>query len=467
MKSPPPGHDVHRDTALLALDLGLPPGVPREDGTKMPEGRWKKYQTTPATREEVIAWYRRGRTGNALFTGYGGVECLEWEDAGLYGRFKEAAIAFGLGDELARIEAGYCESSPGGGIHWLYRCSKVEGNTKLAERPAPAADDPNARETLIETRGVGGFIIIAPSNGKVHPSGRAYRLLSGGLETIATIEPDIREAFHSLARTFDEIPVEPESATKPPHPEAQVADGDGFPRQGLSPGDDFNARAKLADIIEPFGWERVHVSGGVEYWRRPGKEEGWSATWGKTKGFRVFTTSTSLEAKSHSLLYAYCKLKHQGDFKSCIKDLAEQGYGTWIGLDGQERTNPVPKDWRARSQGSSPSRNYQQPSKPDASSPVTFTLITTPAAKVQAMPVEFLVPGVIPRGKLVMLVGLGGMGKGMFWTALAADLTTGRAALGLGYKPPRPVGKGGPITRWSGEAVQYGGTPTAAPGTEL
>jgi hypothetical protein len=79
------------------------------------------------------------------------------------------------------------------------------------------------------------------------------------------------------------------------------------------------------------------------------------------------------------------------------------------------------------------------PSRSAMPDPSSFTLITTPAAKVHPMPVEFLVPVVIPRGKLVMLVGLGGMGKGMFWTALAADLTTGRAALGLIYTPSGPV----------------------------
>jgi hypothetical protein len=333
--------DVYRDVALKALELGLSPGIAKEDGSKRPDGPWKRYQRTPASPKTVRRWYEQEhRTSNALFTGYGHVECLEWEDASLYGRFLEAADAFGLGDEARRIAAGYCESSPGGGIHWLYRCETVEGNTKLAERPAPTEQDPHARETLIETRGIGGFIIIAPSNGKVHPSGGAYTLLSGGLESIVTIEPDVRAALLSLVRSFDEIPVKlaspPRSATGERPSKARAAGG-------IRPGDDFNARAKHSDVIEPFGWTKVLTIGAVEYWRRPGKEIGWSATWGKTKGFRVFTTSTSLEAKSHTLLHVYCQLRHQGDWKSCIKDLAEQGYGTWVDEQGQEHPNPAPE----------------------------------------------------------------------------------------------------------------------------
>ena len=332
--------NIFLDTALKVLDSGLSPGIPTEDGLKKPDGKWKRYQTTPATREEVIAWYRRGRTGNAIFTGYGNIEALEWDAKGeLFEPFLEAAVALGIGDLVERIRSGYEEESPSGGIHWLYRCEEVAGNTKLAERPAPTEKDPNARQTLIETRGVGGFLVIAPSNGNVHPSGRPYKLRRGGIDSIATITPDEREALWLLAKSFDEIPAEPEPEPEPARPSA------GSRREGIRPGTDFEvrARAKLPDIIEPFGWKKVYVRGGVEYWRRPGKEEGWSATWGKTKGFRVFTSSTSLEAKSNSLFYVYCMLVHRGNWTDCVKDLVQQGFGTFIDGQGQEHQNPPPE----------------------------------------------------------------------------------------------------------------------------
>ena len=58
---------------------------------------------------------------------------------------------------VARIEAGYCEQSPKPGIHWLYRCTELAGNTKLATRPKTPEEmkHPKDREqVLIETRGV-------------------------------------------------------------------------------------------------------------------------------------------------------------------------------------------------------------------------------------------------------------------------------------------------------------------------
>jgi hypothetical protein len=62
-------------------------------------------------------------------------------------------------------------------------------------------------------------------------------------------------------------------------------------------------------------------------------------------------------------------------------------------------------------------------------------LMTTRMSDIQIQPVLFLVPGVVPRGKLVTIAGLGGTGKGVFWSAMAADLTQGRPCLGLDYDP--------------------------------
>ena len=180
------GNQSCLDTALLALDLGLSPLPPLEDGSKAPlfelingEWTWKPYQTTPATAEHVHQWYARGLTGVGLACGVDDLECLDFDNPDTYKDYLEAAWATGLNDLVLRIRAGYEEWTPSGGAHWLYRCPVRKGNTKLAQR----AD----KKALIETRGQGGFIIIAPSNGKVHPRGGAYRLISGSLKTIPTV----------------------------------------------------------------------------------------------------------------------------------------------------------------------------------------------------------------------------------------------------------------------------------------
>jgi putative DNA primase/helicase len=216
-----------RDAALDALAAGLSVVPPKEDGSKAPDGRWKEYQRSRATSTEIDAWYvtqgRPKRTGLGIVCGAvsGNLECLEFDAQGeCYAPFRDAARALGLGDVVDRLEAGYLERSPSGGVHWFYRCDRVEGSAKLAMRykdPSEFDDDDRkavekaaARgqvyrpvKTLVETRGEGGYIVVAPSHGRVHPTGKPYELLRGAFKSIATITADEREALWSVARSFD------------------------------------------------------------------------------------------------------------------------------------------------------------------------------------------------------------------------------------------------------------------------
>jgi hypothetical protein len=321
-----------RDTALLALDLGLSPGVPRQDGSKRPDGEWKEYQKSQATRDEVEGWFRAGHTGVGLFTGFGDVECFEFDNRDTYDDFLDAMGEAGLSELVDRIRSNYEESSPGGGIHWLYRCSEHRGNTKLAERPAPTEKDSNAREPLIETRGEGGWIVIAPSNGTVHPSGGAYTLLSGALGRMAVITPEEREALWLFAQTFDETGGEVADDTwEMPvklSPFAQRATG-GSSADDVKPGEAFNERMTWDDVLIPFGWTKVFSRGDVTYWRRPGKDRDWSATTGHCKGLKVFSSSTPFKNQgTYTKFGAYSLLNHRGDLREAAKALAAQGFGS-------------------------------------------------------------------------------------------------------------------------------------------
>jgi hypothetical protein len=303
------------DIALNAVDLGLSTIPPKEDGTKAPLAEWKPYQHAAPSRQLVENWYASGRSGVGLVTGYAALECFEFDCGVTYRLFLEIATATGLGDLVAKIRAGYEERTPGGGYHWLYYCDELRSNNKLAERPDPS--DPQKREVLIETRGQGGFVIIAPSNGKVHPSGGAYELLTGGLESIVTLTPEEREQLWNLARTFGEMPVD--FAAQDPTPKDA----------GLRPGDDYNERANWEEIL--VGWTVHHIRGDVTYWCRPSKDkaEGWSATTGHCKGLYVFTTSTPFDAeKSYSKFAAYTWLNHKRNFSEAAQALAAVGYGT-------------------------------------------------------------------------------------------------------------------------------------------
>ncbi len=390
-------------TALIALDQGYSPLPPKEDGSKAPhfelidgEWTWKPYQTTPATREHIQGWYAVPRTGDGLACGVGGLECFEFDCPETHAAFLEAVWVLGLGELVARIRAGYEESSPGGGYHWLYRCPDPT-TTKLACRHkieaefddddrkaiAKAADKGKQHQpikTLIETKGHGGYIIIAPSNGKVHPTGGTYKLITGGLKTIVTITAEERDQLWNLAETFDEM-TEPEKPD--PEPKNSRHD-DRYPDVDKLPGTDFNERGVIDEALKGSDWTWVYTRKGIQHYRRPGKDHGVSGTWDPNRGkygtFKNFSTSANLKTgkKTYDLFGLYAALNHGGDLTAAASALAQNGWGRWVDNDGEVKQNPAPKDWVREGRGqatqdSPDSQGKQATSKDSCSASPTDT----------------------------------------------------------------------------------------------
>lgn len=255
-------------TALAAHDAGICVVPPRQDGSKAPEGFWKQYQQTRPSRDQIGAWYSDpNRTGVGFICGEvsGGLELFEFEgravDAGIHTAFVKQARARGLGPLLDRLFAGYLEGTPSDGIHVLYRCTET-GNEKLAKR-ADGRD-------LIETKGEGGFCIVAPSNGTVHPKGGAWTLVSGGVDTIATITVEERRQLHEVAQLFDEREMSVTAADEVPvAPKRDRPLGEGsWVDQVVA---DYNAATTWADVIGGHFTE-LYTHGGITYWHHIGAE---------------------------------------------------------------------------------------------------------------------------------------------------------------------------------------------------
>ena len=253
-----------------------------------------------------------------------------------------------------RLIAGYMEFTPTGGIHIYYRIDgDVHGNTKLASRPTTTdeqAQHPGQRtRVMIETRGEGGWSIVAPSRSRTHPTGAAWTALPDrSPRQIATFTTDERDTIHAMCRLLDEAPATASSPVVPatsPRPTIPAEDR-------LRPGDDFNARASWADILQPHGWTIDHAQGGTTYWIRPGKKrgQGVSATTGhSTDGadrLYVFSTSTDFQPEiPYSKLGAYAVLNHGGDHSSAASALHTQGWGDQTPAPPRTLTLlPVPRD---------------------------------------------------------------------------------------------------------------------------
>lgn len=310
--------------ALAAHEAGLCVLPPKGNGMKAPLVPWTTYQHRRSTPDEIRRWYAQGRTGIGVVLGEtsGGLELLEFDDVLAYRHFTSIADKAGIGELVERIEAGYLEESPNG-IHWLYRCSQIEGNTKLARRPKKPdeMEHPGDKvKVLIETRGEGGFAIIAPTHGDVHPSGRPYKLLRGSYATIATITPEERAQLFELARTLDSMPRREQRAAEALAQRPNADDGE-------RPGDWFNRTATWAEVLEPHGWTWVFEHNGEAYWRRPGKAHGQSATtnYAGNDTLKVFSSSTEFDTETtYTKFAAFAVLEHNGDYTAAAKALADE-----------------------------------------------------------------------------------------------------------------------------------------------
>lgn len=307
---------------LAAQNISVVPVA--TDGSKRPGiNSWKEFQQRRATPEELLAWFNAAE-GVGVICGKvsGNLEMLELEGRAVAAKMHldiaEIAKNSGLEHLWQKLNSGYVETTPSGGLHWLYRIDgEVPGNTKLARRPGENGNI----DVLAETRGEGGFVIVAPTNGTCHPSGGAWTMLIGGPASIPTITREERDALHHLFSMFDEIPKAEYIAE-----EIKVkSDGP------LSPGDDYNRKVSWNQILEPLGWTKVYTTrDGVTAWRRPGKSEGVSATTNHagTDKFYCFTTSSVFDAEtSYSKFAAYALIEHAGNFSQAAKALRQLGYG--------------------------------------------------------------------------------------------------------------------------------------------
>ncbi len=324
------------ESALNAYDAGLKPFKPKEDGSKRPDAAtWKSFRDKRLSREQVVTVFE-GRKGIGIFTGRVfretghadvGIECFEFDDAAAYAAFMaKVEDITDLRALVERIRDGYEEHTPSGGFHWFFKCATVERNQKLAQRPK--RDDEKQHEndnvkTLIETRGIGGWVVTAPSSGGVHKSGKPYVLRRGGFKQIVTITAAERQALFAFARSFDQMQQQRERSDR--------ARGS-TTSKGTRAGDDFNVRATWNDVLEPFGWRPTGGSGHIGYWPRPGATtDGHDATTNADGTDRLFVHSTSAAPfdinRYYTKFQAFALFNHDGDFKAAADALRSQGYG--------------------------------------------------------------------------------------------------------------------------------------------
>ena len=286
-------------TNYLASGLCVLPAVRTEKRPAL--SGWKAFQSGLPQPQQIEHWFRGDVDALCIVAGSvsGNLEVIDFDfEADQFGDWA-ALIPEQL---LSRL---VIERTQSGGRHVIYRVAEpVCGNMKLSQ-----AQRDSKIVTLIETRGEGGLFLCAPTFG--------YILEQGSLTDLPVLSTDERELLLEAAWSLNQYQV---PAVGPP----AAIDTHGQ----LRPGDDFNQRGDVRDVLRRNGWTLVRA-GQNEYWRRPDKTSGWSATL-RDRVFYVFSANAAPFEPNHaySPFAVFSFLEHGGDYEAAAKDLRTEGYGS-------------------------------------------------------------------------------------------------------------------------------------------
>jgi len=334
-------------SALAYYDAGASVIPVAQDATKRPlVTEWAPFQTARASREQTAAWFTGNNRSIGVICGAvsGNREGIDIDNKPRPGYPDAEELINQMAsmvdaDDPTLWDTLAIESSPSMGWHILYRCQLIEGNQKLAMRPATAEDRAAAnnpkldRITLIETRGEGGYFVSSPSPG--------YSVFQGDITRPPQITPEQRATLFRAGRALNYLasqPVPPQNNTAMSQP------------AGERPGDLYNAAMTAEDhagLLERHGWHRCMVRrDGVILLRRPGKPHGWSATigYGGTNLLRVFSSNAypfDMEV-SYTPFHSRAVLEYHGDFAAVTRALVTEGYHVYTAYTGPLVVDDVP-----------------------------------------------------------------------------------------------------------------------------
>jgi len=274
---------------------------------KSPDGSWKSNQTKARSLDEIDAL---NSELYGLVTGYNNLEvididCKVIKDFHEQKAFWNEFVSF-LEDNIEDFYKKFViKKTKNKGYHILYRCEKIQGNTKIAKLKG-------ASEALIESRGIGGMVIAYPDTiGELN------------YQDIQTITVDDRAILWSCCEVYNYVESEPVK------PEKKLVTE--FTESKIKPWDDFNQKTYIWDLISSEftipanGNKSKHI-----LVKRHGATSPHSGYIFKDSGcLYLFSTGTIYpHEKLLTPFHIYSYQVHNGDFSASAKELYRMGYGS-------------------------------------------------------------------------------------------------------------------------------------------
>jgi len=253
---------------------------------------WQKYMNERATIEEAEQW-----SGNiAVICGWvsGGLVCIDF-DVKNGNKWDDWILDMNnIGPEI--LPKLYMETTPSGGYHVCYRATSGVRNMKLANNQTGQA--------MIETRGEGGYFVCAPSDG--------YAVYYGKLSKLEKLTDGEEATLLAVCESYNKL----EHEKYKPQNKTEVIGDTVFNR--------YDSMTDPVPLLQAHGWKIAGVRRNNRvYLRRPGKDDGISASWNVIPGrFYCFSTSTCFEPeKVFKPSAVYAILEHGGDYRAACREL--------------------------------------------------------------------------------------------------------------------------------------------------
>lgn len=278
------------------------------DENKSPIGAWKKYQTEARTEAEVEVL---NSPLYGLVCGFNNIEVVD-VDLKVFSSLKEQQefwneyISF-LKDNIDDFEKKFViAKTKNKGYHIIYRCSEIEGNKKIARLK-------DHTEAIIETRGIGGMVIM-------------YENFVSELNSYAKIQeitPEDRFILLSCSKTYnfiEETIIEPETKKIKEFTEAKI-----------TPWQDYNDKTSIFDVVGA-EFNIVRQLNDKYIIKRHGAQSPHSGYIYKNSGcMYLFSTGTIYpHEKLITPFIAYTYKYHNGDFKEAGSELYKLGFGSRV-----------------------------------------------------------------------------------------------------------------------------------------